>query len=731
MFCREEDKYNPRRPEEKQWKLRAAGGKSASATHAHEFTADLRLQAGMLGDSRVLAQLCSDVRASELFYHLPCLSDFNYKYTQTIAALEEATVVYTDTDEFIKFGAHEAVRRFINESTARSFTSSELESIYQIKFQELGGPPKISHSTRFTKDYLEKRKDDLRITIVQKSANSSYTILRQDNLEAALVPSDWCTLLRRVTDPIRQEIVERPVISEMADLEIGEDISIRKIRMLITLLCQNEPSFQDIPKALETICQLIAMQTKKFVRPGRASHSDEKSVQRRIPRKSEVPVARYFTLKIYATIRSRELISCLAENGITVSYYRLLEFTSNLNAVMIELYSRSGDRVLPSLLRIGVFTVFIDDNLDQNSSSSTAVKHFHGSSVTEIQFPEEENPGEIREKKKYHELTDTEKNTKFCPALEKYLNVDDNVKINKKNISSRIQTVCYDEDMEQSMSQCYKEQFSEEKGWCNLVTDHIQSPSIAEPVSSDVSWTGFHLHKCRDQTGKETTLNSMLPVIDHVVHDAAFQYHVLCISQDYTAYLNPGQTTVSCGDQPLYALKKLLIWANPNRFLKPFTFTPDVFAFFGPLHIEQVSLVCTGELIRATGLEDILSTSGLSTVGLSTAMCDVNNIKKARYCGQVVAPVLNTLLMDAYKEARAAGDKSDDFDEWCKEQKDESFIYFSGILKHLLNINLFVRSLREASFDLFITSLEQLCPLLFALDHIHYSRWIPVFNVHP
>ena len=88
-------------------------------------------------------------------------------------------------------------------------------------------------------------------------------------------------------------------------------------------------------------------------------------------------------------------------------------------------------------------------------------------------------------------------------------------------------------------------------------------------------------------------------------------------------------------------------------------------------------------------------------------------------------------MLSAYKEARAAGDKSDDFDEWCKEQKDESFIYFSGILKHLLNINLFVRSLREASFDLFITSLEQLCPLLFALDHIHYSRWIPVFNVHP
>ena len=103
----------------------------------------------------------------------------------------------------------------------------------------------------------------------------------------------------------------------------------------------------------------------------------------------------------------------------------------------------------------------------------------------------------------------------------------------------------------------------------------------------------------------------MLPVIDYVVHDAAFQYHSLCIRQDYTSYLNPGQTTVSRADEPLYALKKLLIWAYPNRFLNAGSFTLDVFAFFRPLHIKQVFLVCTGEMIKGTGLEDLLSSTGL------------------------------------------------------------------------------------------------------------------------
>ena len=138
-------------------------------------------------------------------------------------------------------------------------------------------------------------------------------------------------------------------------------------------------------------------------------------------------------------------------------------------------------------------------------------------------------------------------------------------------------------------------------------------------------------------------------------------------------------------------------------FLKAGSFTLDVFAFFRPLYTKQIFLVCTGEMIKGTGQEDLLSFYGLSTVGLSTAMCDVNYIKKA------------------------AVYKSKDFYLWCKEQEEESFIYFFGILKHLLNINQLVRSIREASFDLFVASLKQLCPLLFALHHIHYSRWIPVF----
>ena len=38
----------------------------------------------------------------------------------------------------------------------------------------------------------------------------------------------------------------------------------------------------------------------------------------------------------------------------------------------------------------------------------------------------------------------------------------------------------------------------------------------------------------------------------------------------------------------------------------------------------------------------------------------------------------------------------------------------------------YVRSFREGNFDLYVQSLAQIVPWMFALDHTHYSRWLSV-----
>jgi len=43
-----------------------------------------------------------------------------------------------------------------------------------------------------------------------------------------------------------------------------------------------------------------------------------------------------------------------------------------------------------------------------------------------------------------------------------------------------------------------------------------------------------------------------------------------------------------------------------------------------------------------------------------------------------------------------------------------------------MTVLIFLRALREDDFQFYIESLTKIVPWLFALDHTHYSRWLPV-----
>ena len=40
---------------------------------------------------------------------------------------------------------------------------------------------------------------------------------------------------------------------------------------------------------------------------------------------------------------------------------------------------------------------------------------------------------------------------------------------------------------------------------------------------------------------------------------------------------------------------------------------------------------------------------------------------------------------------------------------------------------MFVRSLREANFEMFLACLKAIIPWMFALDHTHYAWWLPIY----
>ena len=106
------------------------------------------------------------------------------------------------------------------------------------------------------------------------------------------------------------------------------------------------------------------------------------------------------------------------------------------------------------------------------------------------------------------------------------------------------------------------------------------------------------------------------------------------------AYLNPDQTPVDACDQPIFALIKEIQWRYAENFG-----SDSYFCVFGGLHFEQRMPAIHGELIKDSGLENILSNINMPIIE-TWALAHANHIKQARYCFQVSLCALFLRLKD-------------------------------------------------------------------------------------
>ena len=84
---------------------------------------------------------------------------------------------------------------------------------------------------------------------------------------------------------------------------------------------------------------------------------------------------------------------------------------------------------------------------------------------------------------------------------------------------------------------------------------------------------------------------------------------------------------------------------------------------FGSLHIEKSILILFGSLTEGSDLNKIIALYGISIVGIDSLM-SVNHVKRARYCIQVEACVMFSLLILTHQES---ADK-DSVLQWLKNQ---------------------------------------------------------------
>ena len=71
----------------------------------------------------------------------------------------------------------------------------------------------------------------------------------------------------------------------------------------------------------------------------------------------------------------------------------------------------------------------------------------------------------------------------------------------------------------------------------------------------------------------------------------------------------------------------------------------------------------------------------------------------------------------------------DNFEDWKKDliAKNANACYWFQLIDMKLLLFAFIRSLRDSDFQSFLESLKCITKWMFALDHTHYARWLPVF----
>ena len=94
----------------------------------------------------------------------------------------------------------------------------------------------------------------------------------------------------------------------------------------------------------------------------------------------------------YNKLRKRDLIDTLFQRGLSVSYDRVFQLSTDIANAVIDQYEDDGV-VCPTILREGLFTTGNLDNLDHNPTSTSAQSAFHGTALSMTQHVRDESAG--------------------------------------------------------------------------------------------------------------------------------------------------------------------------------------------------------------------------------------------------------------------------------------------------------------------------------------------------
>ena len=377
----------------------------------------------ILQDTLILAKLSEgDMIALDAFYHKHCLTNF---YRKASSAIEKCE--YHDSDRESHGVALAELVTFIEESALNSedgltiFKLSELTTRYTKRLQDLG--VEITgriHSTRLKNRILSQFEDlksynegrDVYLAFDSDIGSALRVATNLDYDDEAVILSKAANIIRRDIFSDRTQTEFTGEFSEGCQQEYVPS----SLKTLVGMILggsniSNVTNNKSFIQAQLSISQLVIFNSN--IRQRATSTSAFHSKYR------EPPLSIYLGCLIHARTRKRFLIDKLYELGLSPSYNRVLEISTDLANSVGAQYEKD-DVVCPPSLNKHLFTTAAVDNIDHNPSATTCLSSFHGTGISLFQNVGLDNIGIPRNIPLLHR---TEKSSTLRSLPDEYTNI--------------------------------------------------------------------------------------------------------------------------------------------------------------------------------------------------------------------------------------------------------------------------------------------------------------------
>ena len=379
------------------------------------------------------------------------------------------------------------------------------------------------NTTRFTEKILHALPSLCTKIINKKSVvlfSDTVSSLVKDYIES---PVELFIALQKIVLSIRKEIFKQKN-NFTDDLNLNrQNESIPKILLFLTnaLIDGFNRDVVNVSQESLTAAQIIVSNATQ-----RTKAKGDHTLVRRHKECQETPLLIYSTLKIYSTCRSRNIIDHFFSIGICISYDRILELIQNVYENLRESYQQYNC-FFPNVLKKGLFTVMMKDNIDMNAISTFVKSYYHGTSLPVVQFPTIENPGINLENGTQSEQN-RKNSKKLSPPPAEYINIKKPFRITE-TIDKRIWAPLCSRNFEEI-----------------LLFSNINISNFTENTNFP-AWARYHSSFNRG-TNHLVGINTIFPLIPEKVNMLQMQGHFMTLNINSTKALNSTQTPIDVSD---------------------------------------------------------------------------------------------------------------------------------------------------------------------------------------